>query len=76
VGPELPDTRSGSRLPGPELTNKRALGLGLGKRPTSPGFGAHLLPTAGVAGHDYYLVPGSATLRAVTDIVLSGALVS
>jgi pimeloyl-ACP methyl ester carboxylesterase len=50
----------------------RILGLGLGKRPTSPGFGAHLLPTDGVAGHDYYLVPGSATLRAVTDIVLTG----
>jgi hypothetical protein len=50
----------------------RILGLGLGKRPTSPGFGAHLLPTGGVAGHDYYLVPGSATLRAVTDVVLSG----
>jgi pimeloyl-ACP methyl ester carboxylesterase len=50
----------------------RILGLGLGKRPTSPGFGAHVLPTEGVAGHDYYLVPGSATLRAVTDVVLSG----
>jgi pimeloyl-ACP methyl ester carboxylesterase len=50
----------------------RILGLGLGKRPTAAGFGAHLLPTDGVAGHDYYLVPGSATLRAVTDIVLSG----
>jgi pimeloyl-ACP methyl ester carboxylesterase len=50
----------------------RLLGLGLGKRPTASGFGAHLLPTDGVAGHDYYLVPGSATLRAVTDIVLSG----
>jgi pimeloyl-ACP methyl ester carboxylesterase len=50
----------------------RILGLGLGKRPTSPGFGAHVLPTDGVAGHDYYLVPGSATLRAVTDVVLSG----
>jgi pimeloyl-ACP methyl ester carboxylesterase len=50
----------------------RVLGLGLGKRPTSSGFGAHLLPTDGVAGHDYYLVTGSATLRAVTDIVLTG----
>jgi len=48
------------------------LGLGLGTRPSSPGFGATALPTDGVAGHDYYLVEGSATLRAVTDIVLSG----
>lgn len=54
------------------LPQVRILGLGLGKRPTSPGFGAHLLPTGGVAGHDYYLTPGSATLRAVTDVVLSG----
>ncbi|MBM2615459.1 hypothetical protein JIG36_07760 [Actinoplanes sp. LDG1-06] len=50
----------------------RVFGLGLGKRPTSPGFGATELPTEGVAGHDYYLVPGSVTLKAVGDIVLSG----
>lgn len=52
----------------------RLFGLGLGRRPSSPGFGATALPTDGVAGHDYYLVEGSATLRAVTDIVLSGGL--
>jgi pimeloyl-ACP methyl ester carboxylesterase len=50
----------------------RVLGLGLGKRPSSAGFGASALPTAGVQGHDYYLVEGSATLRAVSDVVLSG----
>jgi hypothetical protein len=50
----------------------RLLGLGLGRRPSAPGFGATALPTDGVAGHDYYLIPGSATLRAVSDIVLSG----
>ena len=54
------------------LPQVRVLGLGLGTRPSSPGFGATALPTDGVAGHDYYLVEGSATLRAVTDIVLSG----
>ena len=54
------------------LPQVRVLGLGLGRRPSSPGFGAIALPTDGVAGHDYYLVEGSATLRAVTDIVLSG----
>ncbi|NMO57077.1 hypothetical protein HH310_38615 [Actinoplanes sp. TBRC 11911] len=52
----------------------RLFGIGLGKRPSSAGFGATALPTGGVAGHDYYLVPGSATLRSVTDIVLSGGL--
>jgi pimeloyl-ACP methyl ester carboxylesterase len=56
------------------IPQARILGLGLGKRPSSPGFGAYALPTDGVAGHDYYLVPGSATLRAVSDIVLSGGL--
>ena len=48
----------------------QVLGFGHGLRPSSPGFGAIPLPTDGVAGHDYYLVPGSATLAAVSDIVL------
>jgi hypothetical protein len=47
-------------------------GLGLGRRPSSAGFGVTALPTDGVAGHDYYLAEGSATLRAVSDVVLSG----
>ncbi|GAA0560259.1 hypothetical protein GCM10010172_49240 [Paractinoplanes ferrugineus] len=50
----------------------RLFGLGLGKRPSAPDFGAYALPTDGVAGHDFYLAEGSATLRAVTDIVLTG----
>lgn len=50
----------------------RVFGLGLGRRPSSAGFGATALPTDGVAGHDYYLTAGSATLRAVSDVVLSG----
>jgi hypothetical protein len=54
------------------LPQVHLLGLGLGKRPSSAGFGANALPTDGVAGHDYYLVAGSATLRAVTDVVLTG----
>lgn len=48
----------------------RLFGLGHGKRPSSPGFGAVELPTRGVAGHDWYLAPGSATLPAVADVVL------
>jgi pimeloyl-ACP methyl ester carboxylesterase len=48
----------------------RLLGFGHGRRPSSPGFGAIPLPTGGVAGHDYYLVPESATLAAVADVVL------
>ena len=50
----------------------RLFGLGRGRRPGTPGFGATALPTGGVAGHDYYLEEGSTTLRAVTDVVLSG----
>lgn len=48
----------------------RVFGLGHGQRPSSAGFGAAELPTGGVAGHDWYLVPGSATLVAVADVVL------
>jgi pimeloyl-ACP methyl ester carboxylesterase len=48
----------------------RLFDLGHGKRPSSAGFGSIPLPTGGVDGHDYYLVPGSATLNAVADVVL------
>jgi hypothetical protein len=48
----------------------RLFGLGHGRRPADPAFGARPLPTGGVAGHDYYLTPGSTTLDAVAPIVL------
>jgi pimeloyl-ACP methyl ester carboxylesterase len=48
----------------------RLLGFGHGLRPSSPAFGATPLPTAGVAGHDYYLVPGRATLAATAEVAL------
>jgi Alpha/beta hydrolase len=51
----------------------RLLRLGHGRRPSAPAFGARPLPTAGVAGHDYYLTPGSATLDAVAAVVLGRA---
>lgn len=51
----------------------RLPGLGYGRRPGDPAFGARPLPVAGVAGHDGYLVPGSATLVAVAAVVLGGA---
>jgi hypothetical protein len=44
--------------------------LGHGRRPSAAAFGALPLPTDGVSGHDGYLCPGSATLDAVTAIVL------
>lgn len=51
----------------------RILDLGHGRRPSDPAFGARPLSTDGVDGHDYYLVPGSATLTALTSIVLGRA---
>jgi hypothetical protein len=48
----------------------RVFGLGHGRRPSDPAFGARELPTDGVAGHDWYLVPGSVTLRALAAVVL------
>lgn len=47
----------------------RVLGLGLGTRPATASFGATALPTAGVAGHDYYFSPGTASLAAVAAVV-------
>jgi hypothetical protein len=52
----------------------RLLDLGHGRRPSTPSFGATALPTAGVAGHDYYLEPGGATLPAVANVVLDRPL--
>ncbi|PWR13853.1 hypothetical protein DKT68_00545, partial [Micromonospora acroterricola] len=49
----------------------RLPGVGYGRRPGDPAFGARPLPTGGVDGHDGYLVPGSATLAAVAAVVLS-----
>ncbi|GAA2602457.1 hypothetical protein GCM10010435_97120 [Winogradskya consettensis] len=45
--------------------------LGHGRRPSNPRFGAVELPTGGVTGHDGYLSPGSETLEAVAEIVLT-----
>jgi pimeloyl-ACP methyl ester carboxylesterase len=53
------------RVPGVHM-----LSLGHGTRPGTRGFGAHMLPTAGVSGHDGYLAPGSATLHAIAVVAL------
>lgn len=52
----------------------RLAGLGHGRRPGDPAFGARPLPVDAVAGHDGYLVPGTATLPAVAAVVLGGAV--
>ena len=51
----------------------RLFDLGHGRRPSHPAFGARPLPTTGVAGHDFYLTPGSATLAAIVPVVLGRA---
>lgn len=51
----------------------RLPGLGFGRRPGDPAFGARPLPVGGVAGHDSYLASGSATLVAVAAVVLGAA---
>ncbi|MET8123673.1 alpha/beta hydrolase [Micromonospora sp. NPDC005291] len=51
----------------------RLPGLGFGRRPGDPAFGARQLPVGGVAGHDGYLAPGSSTLAAVAAVVLDDA---
>jgi hypothetical protein len=46
----------------------RVFGLGHSTDPADPDFGARILPSQGVAGHDFYLVAGSPTLRALADL--------
>jgi pimeloyl-ACP methyl ester carboxylesterase len=51
----------------------RLFHLGLGTHPADEDFGARILPVAGVTAHPDYLSQGSATLAAVTHIVLAGS---
>lgn len=55
------------------IPQARILDLGHGRRPSHPAFGARPLPADGVAGHDFYLTPGSTTLAAVARVVLGEA---
>ncbi|MGA8113398.1 MAG: alpha/beta hydrolase, partial [Actinocatenispora sp.] len=47
----------------------RVLGLGHGRRPADPRFGARALDTRGVVDHDHYLSPGTASLAGLAAIV-------
>ncbi|GLY00213.1 alpha/beta hydrolase [Actinoplanes sp. NBRC 101535] len=46
----------------------RVLGLGHGRHPEDPGFGARPFPTADVSDHDHYLAPGTDSLAALAAI--------
>ena len=48
----------------------RILGLGHGRKPTDPSFGALPLPAADVDGHDGYFVPGTSSLNALAAIAV------
>ncbi|WP_045743304.1 alpha/beta hydrolase [Actinoplanes rectilineatus] len=52
------------RLPG-----VRIMGVGHGRQPAEPDFGALTLPCDDVTGHDGYYAPGTASLRAMARIV-------
>lgn len=58
-----------SRIP-----NATILGFGHDTDPTDRYFGARALPVDGVAGHDGYFVPGTASLHALASISTTGAL--
>lgn len=47
--------------------------LGHGTDPTAASFGARVLPTGDVHGHDGYFRPGSTALAALADVVTGGA---
>ncbi|MGD9531560.1 MAG: hypothetical protein AB7V44_32860, partial [Pseudonocardia sp.] len=47
--------------------------VGHGAVPAAPDFGADLLAVGDSGGHDGYLRPGSAALRAVTGVVVGRA---
>ncbi|MFD5049571.1 alpha/beta hydrolase [Streptomyces tendae] len=55
------------------VPNVEFLGLGHGADPTSPGFGATVLPADDVPAHDEYFAPGTSTLTAFAAIA-DGAL--
>ncbi|MFD1373685.1 alpha/beta hydrolase [Actinoplanes sichuanensis] len=56
------------RVPG-----MRLLGLGHGRLPSDPGFGAHQLPCDDVQGHDGYFDPNASALPAMAAIAIGQA---
>ncbi|MEH6376952.1 alpha/beta hydrolase, partial [Streptomyces sp. KLMMK] len=52
------------------VPNVDLFGLGHGTDPTSPEFGARVVPTHGAHGHTGYFAPGTDSLRNFADIAL------
>ncbi|WP_436523519.1 alpha/beta hydrolase [Actinoplanes sp. HUAS TT8] len=57
-----------------KLPSIRVLGLGHGRLPIDPAFGALPLPAGNVSGHDGYFMPGSVALTAIARIATGAAL--
>jgi pimeloyl-ACP methyl ester carboxylesterase len=55
------------------LPGVRLFGIGHGRQPADPAFGARIFGTAGVRDHDHYLAPGTDSLTNVSGIALLGA---
>jgi hypothetical protein len=53
------------------LPSLRVFGLGHGRLPVDPEFGALPLPAGNVSGHDGYFMPGSAALEAIARIAIA-----
>lgn len=51
------------------VPGRRILGLGHGRQPSHPAFGAHGFSTTGVRDHDHYLAPGTGSLADLAGIV-------
>ncbi|MEV0844145.1 alpha/beta hydrolase [Actinocatenispora sera] len=56
------------------VPGERVFGLGHGRAPTDPAFGARAFGTGGVADHDHYFAPGTASLANLAAIATRGAL--
>jgi pimeloyl-ACP methyl ester carboxylesterase len=54
-----------------KLPGIRVFGLGHGRLPIDPAFGALPLPAGDVAGHDGYFATGTSTLRAIAQLATS-----
>ncbi|MER7002852.1 alpha/beta hydrolase [Dactylosporangium sp. NPDC000555] len=54
------------------VPNVRLLGLGHGRAPTDPAFGARVFAARDVAGHDHYLDVGTDSLRTLAAIASAG----
>jgi hypothetical protein len=56
------------------VPGEQVFGLGHGRAPTDPAFGARVFGTGGVDDHDHYYAPGTESLANLTAIATRGSL--